>query len=113
MKRFFALLVTAALLLTGAALSEGTTSGPDAFSGVQGMPYVVARLDDQLYYTAKYDPAGGEAALDALWVYQGGEAVKIVDISASAAYVQMDGAIYYLDGEDSALLMALDVTSGE
>ena len=115
MKRIFALLISAALLLTGSAFSEGTEPAPTAaFGGVQGMPFVVARLDDQLYYTMQYEaPSDGEAMPDALWVYKDGEAVKIADVSAGAAYVPMDGAIYYLDGEDSAILMALDVASGE
>ena len=115
MKRILALVVSLALLLGGAAVSESTdpSQGDDLKRIVEEWsPYgltVVTEADGTLYFTTRADALGAYGVLRS--ASQGFERA-LAEIYGSAVYVAKDNTIYYLSAENSRLLFRLDPITG-
>jgi peptidoglycan hydrolase-like protein with peptidoglycan-binding domain len=117
MKRILALAFSALMLMGGTAFSQSLPAA-DASAAARvaeaWSPYglrVVAETEGKLYFTTQGGPSGDEPA--ALRAASQAEERLLAEIFDGAVYVERDGAIYFLDGANSALLMALDPATDE
>jgi hypothetical protein len=108
MKRILALMVSLALLLGGAAISESAEpSGGDDLKRIveEWSPYGLAFSGRGGRNPVFHHPRGWEhRAFGVLRSAARGYEHALAEINGDAVYVAKDGAIYYLSGSDSRLL---------